>query len=129
MNRKFQGRYLHKVDEKGRLIIPRSFRDLLGMEFTVSKDVDFDCLTIHTIGEMNKIDIEFEGKSKFDKDARDMEREFFSNCYDCNIDKQGRVMIPGWLYELAGINKDVWILGVRNSLEIWDKEKYENRTR
>ena len=129
MNRKFQGRYLHKVDEKGRLIIPRSFRDLLGMEFTVIKDVDFNCLTIHTISEMDKIDNEFDDKSRFDKGARETQREFYSNSYDCTIDKQGRVMIPGWLYEIAGISKEVWVLGVRNSIEIWDKEKYDNRNR
>lgn len=129
MNKKFRGRYLHKLDEKGRLIIPKTYRDLLGLEFIIGKDVNFNCLTIYTNDEMKKINNELEGKSSFDSEARTTQRDFYGNSDDCSVDKQGRIMLPGWLMEMAGINKDVWLVGIGNAIEVWDKEVYENRNK
>lgn len=129
MNKKFRGRYLHKLDEKGRLIIPKAYRDLLGLEFIIGKDVNFNCLTIYTNDEMNKIDTELDGKSSFDSEARKTLREFYGESDECTADKQGRIMLPTWLMEMAGINKDVWLVGIGNAIEVWDKDVYENRNK
>ena len=127
MKRKFRGRYLHKLDEKGRLIIPKPYRDLMGLELVIGKDVAFNCLTIYTGEEVNKIDEELNKKSSFDENARDTKRDFYGNSEDCTMDKQGRIFVPGWLVKMAGINKEVWLVGIGNAIEVWDRESYENR--
>ena len=58
------------------------------------------------------------------KDARKFSRFFFAGAAECDIDKQGRVLIPGNLKEYAGIDKEVVSVGVLNRIEIWSKERW-----
>lgn len=58
------------------------------------------------------------------KDARAFVRFFFSGAVECEIDKQGRVLIPVNLREHARLNEEAVIIGVSNRLEIWDKDTW-----
>ena len=53
-------------------------------------------------------------------------RFFFSGAVECEIDKQGRTLIPPMLREYAGLNKDLVIIGVSTRVELWSQEKWEN---
>ncbi len=58
------------------------------------------------------------------KDARKFSRFFFSGAATCEVDKQGRILIPTVLREFAGLQKDAVLAGVFNRIEIWSKERW-----
>lgn len=119
-----KGEYNHSVDAKGRMIVPSKLREQLGMSFVVTRGVD-GCLFAYPNDEWEI----FEGKLRqlptTDKSARKFKRFFEAGATDCEIDNQGRILLPVVLREFAGITKDVTIVGVGERAEIWSKEKWE----
>jgi MraZ protein len=120
----FMGEYSHSVDAKGRMIMPAKFREQLGDTFVVTKGVD-GCLYVYSQEEWERIEAKFREVNLTTKDARKFMRFFFAGAATCEVDKQGRILIPGVLREFAGLDKDVVLVGVLTKIEIWDKERYE----
>ncbi|MBQ2932154.1 MAG: division/cell wall cluster transcriptional repressor MraZ [Clostridia bacterium] len=115
------GEYYHNLDTKGRVSIPSKFRDDLGGTFVLSKGLD-DCLYAYSVMEWEGFQrdlLELRGK-----DAQKVRRFFFSGASECEIDSQGRVVIPPVFREYAGLKKELVIIGNSNRAEIWDKEKW-----
>ena len=119
----FKGEYNHTVDTKGRLIVPAKFREILGDVFVVTKGLD-GCLFVYPNSEWEKIEEKFREIPLTGKDARKFTRFFFGSAADCELDKQGRVLIPANLREYAGLGKEVVLIGVLNRIEVWSKERY-----
>ena len=119
----FMGEYNHTIDTKGRLIVPSKFREQLGNTFVITKGLD-GCLFVYSNEEWKTIEESFRNKPLTSKDARKYTRFFFAGACDCEVDKQGRILIPSNLREYAGIEKDVVSVGVLNRVEIWSKEKW-----
>ena len=120
----FMGEYNHTVDAKGRLIVPSKFRDQLGDEFVVTKGLD-GCLFVYSSEEWKLIETNFREVSQFSKEARKFARFFFAGATVCEVDKQGRVLLPAVLREFAGIEKEIISAGVVNHIEIWSKERWQ----
>ena len=120
----FMGEYNHTVDTKGRLIVPSKFREQLGNEFVVTKGLD-GCLFVYSKSEWENIEEKFRNVPLTTKDARKFARFFFAGAASCEVDKQGRILLPVVLREYAGIEKDVVSVGVFNRVEIWDKDKWQ----
>ena len=120
----FMGEYNHTVDTKGRLIVPSKFREQLGDEFVVTKGLD-GCLFVYSKSEWENIEEKFRNVPLTTKDARKFARFFFAGAASCEVDKQGRILLPVDLREYAGIEKDVVSVGVFNRVEIWDKDKWQ----
>ena len=120
----FMGEYNHTVDTKGRLIVPSKFREQLGDEFVVTKGLD-GCLFVYSKSEWENIEEKFRNVPLTTKDARKFARFFFAGAASCEVDKQGRILLPVVLREYAGIEKDVVSVGVFNGVEIWDKDKWQ----
>lgn len=120
----FMGEYNHTVDTKGRLIVPSKFREQLGDEFVVTKGLD-GCLFVYSKSEWGNIEEKFRNVPLTTKDARKFARFFFAGAASCEVDKQGRILLPAVLREYAGIEKDVVSVGVFNRVEIWDKDKWQ----
>lgn len=119
----FMGEYNHTVDTKGRLIIPAKFRESLGDEFVVTKGLD-GCLFIYSQEEWKNIEEKFRNTPLTTRDARKFSRFFFAGAATCELDKQGRILIPAVLREFAGLEKDVVLAGVFNKIEIWSKDRW-----
>lgn len=119
----FMGEYSHSIDAKGRLIIPSKFREQLGSEFVVTKGLD-GCLFVYSNGEWARIEENLREKPLTSKDARKFLRFFFAGAASCEVDKQGRILLPANLREYAGIEREVVSLGVYSRVEIWSKERY-----
>ena len=119
----FKGEYSHSVDAKGRIIMPAKFREILGDEFVVTKGLD-GCLFVYPNEEWQNIENKFREIPLTTKDARKFSRFFFAGAADCEVDKQGRVLIPAVLREFAGLSKEVVLVGVLNRIEIWSKERW-----
>ena len=120
----FMGEYNHTVDAKGRLIVPSKFRELLGDEFVVTKGLD-GCLFVYSSEEWKSIEEKFSQVSQFSKDARKFARFFFAGAAICEVDKQGRVLLPATLRKFAGIEKEAVLAGVLNHIEIWSKDRWQ----
>ena len=113
------------MDAKGRLIVPSKFREQLGDEFVVTKGLD-GCLFVYPNEEWQNIEEKFRNVPLTSKDARKFSRFFFAGATTCEVDKQGRILLPAHLREFAGLEKDVVLVGVGSRVEIWSKDKWEN---
>jgi len=120
----FYGEYQHTLDQKGRAIIPSKFREGLGPQFILTKGLD-SCLFAYSLSEWLRIEEKLKALPFTDKDVRSFVRFFFSGASECELDKQGRILVPVNLREYAHLEKDIYILGVSSRVEIWNKLKWE----
>ena len=120
----FMGEYNHTIDAKGRLIIPSKFRELLGEEFVLTRGLD-GCLSIYPMDEWVAFEEKLRALPLTNKDARTFSRFFVAGATTCQLDKQGRILIPQNLRQYAKLQKDLVIVGASNRAEIWDQEKWE----
>ena len=115
------GEYFHNIDAKGRMIFPSKLREELGLKFYVTRWLD-DCLVVFSEEEWQIVCEKIKNQS-FAK-SRDIQRFLFANACMVEPDKQGRILIPQNLRERAGLDKDVAVIGVLNRAEIWDKDRW-----
>ena len=118
------GEYSHSLDTKGRLIMPAKLRQDIGDKFILTKGLD-GCLFAFSQTEWNNFEEKLKGLPLSDKNARNFVRFFLSGATECEIDKQGRFLIPTNLRISANLEKDAIIIGVGTRLEIWNKETWE----
>ena len=121
----FMGEYSHTIDTKGRLIVPSKFREQLGNEFVVTKGLDGG-LFVYPNEEWKNIEEKFRNIPLTTKDARKFSRFFFAGAASCEVDKQGRILLPQVLREFADLSKDVVLVGVLSRIEIWSKERWQD---
>lgn len=119
----FMGEFQHSIDEKGRIIIPAKFRELLGTSFVVTRGLDH-CLFVYPMEEWSLLEQKLKSLPLMKADARAFSRFFFSGATEVEWDKQGRVNLPGNLRQYAKLEKECVIIGVSNRVEIWSKETW-----
>ena len=119
----FMGEYNHTIDAKGRLIIPAKFREALGEEFILTRGLD-GCLSIYPMDEWKSFEEKLKALPLTDKNARAFLRFFVSGATSCELDKQGRILVPSTLREFAGLEKEVVLTGNLTRIEVWSKEKW-----
>lgn len=125
----FYGEYAHYIDKKGRLILPSKFRETAKNHFVekffITRGLD-KCLFMFAEEEWKTVEQKFKSMPFTNQDARKFNRIYFSGAVDLIPDKQGRILVPGYLKEYAGIKRDVVIIGVSNRIEIWGKDQWHN---
>ncbi len=119
----FIGEYRHSIDEKGRLIVPAKLREQLGREFIATKGLD-KCLYLYPMDEWKNVENQLREKVMTDPDSRRIVRFFLAGAVPCEIDKQGRVVLPLQLRDYAGIDREVVLAGMLTRLEIWDEKAW-----
>ncbi|MDD3219504.1 MAG: division/cell wall cluster transcriptional repressor MraZ [Lachnospiraceae bacterium] len=121
----FMGEYSHSIDAKGRLIVPSKFRELLGEEFVLAKGQD-GCLALYPKAEWEHFLEKLQALPLVtNKKAREFTRQLASQAAFCELDKQGRVLVPQKLRAAANLEKDVVLAGNINKIEIWSQEKWD----
>ena len=124
----FYGEYSHSIDKKSRLIIPSRFRDVIkemGIEkFYCTRGLD-ECLFMFPENEWRTQENKFKSMTFTKREVRKFNRLFFSGAVEVETDKQGRILLPSYLKQYAGIKREIMIIGVSNRIEIWSKEKWE----
>jgi MraZ protein len=124
----FYGEFEHSLDKKGRLIIPSKIREAAkshyAEKFFMTRGLD-KCLFIFSEEEWKSQELKFKNISFTKRESRSFNRLFFSGTAEIEFDKQGRILIPKYLKDFAGIKRDVMIIGVSNRIEIWAKEIWE----
>ena len=120
----FMGEYHHSVDEKGRLIIPAKYREILGNHSVMTRGIEH-CIYVYPEEAFTHIVNQLETLPFTKKDARGFTRFFMSGATAAELDKQGRVLIPTPLANYAMLDKEVVIVGAMDRLEIWDKQQWQ----
>ena len=119
----FMGEYNHTVDAKGRLIVPSKFREQLGDEFVVTKGLD-GCLFVYENTEWKALEEKLHALPLTNANARKFSRFFLAGATTCEVDKQGRILLPAVLRDFAGIDKDAVLVGVGSRIEICSKDAW-----
>ena len=121
----FLGMYEHTLDAKGRLVMPRKFRDQLEEGCFVTQGQEH-CLTVWP---PEAFQAEYDRVSSLpatDRRARKYRRSFFGGGADVALDKQGRIPIPENLRAWAGMVKDVTVVGQGHLVEVWATEVWDS---
>jgi MraZ protein len=115
------GEFEHSIDEKNRLTLPAKFRQALSGGVVVTRGMD-GCLYAYARDDWEHVvDSRLAQLDPLSREARVMQRFFFSGAAEGEPDKQGRIVIPPALLEHAGLGREVVVAGVRDHLEIWDR--------
>lgn len=126
----FIGEYQATIDDKGRISIPAKFRGQLKNKIVVTRGLD-NSLFLYTIDEWKKLAEKLASLPISTANTRAFSRLMLAGAMDCDIDKQGRVVLPAYLKEFAKINKKLVFAGLYNRIEIWSEElwaKYKAQT-
>ena len=120
------GEYNHTIDAKGRLSMPSKLRRDMGEAFIVTKGLD-GCLFAFSQEEWKNFETKLKSLPLSDKNARNFVRFFLAGATECEIDKQGRFLIPSNLREAGKLEKEAVIIGVGTRLEIWNKDIWNSK--
>lgn len=119
----FLGEYRHTLDAKNRLIVPAKFRELLSNTFYVTRGLD-GCLAGYTAESWRDQMAQLAKLPSTNRKVRQYVRSITSKAQECKLDSQGRLQLPQFLVDLAGIEKTCVIVGVSDHFEIWSEERW-----
>jgi MraZ protein len=123
----FRGSSIHTLDPKGRLIIPARFRDVIrvgGGDAVMITRMD-KSLFGYTLEGWGKVEERILSMADMSENMRRIRRYFVGGAFDCNLDKQGRVLIPPTLRGYAELEKDIVLVGLLDHFEVWSKDNWE----
>jgi MraZ protein len=122
----FLGQYQHSLDNKGRLTIPVRFRDLLAEGAYITQGFG-PYLMILRASTFRSISERVSGMSLTDPEARSLRRWIFSRGERAEVDRAGRILIPQFLRESAGLAGEAILVGAGDYFEIWTPEEWEKQ--
>lgn len=120
----FRGVSAINLDDKGRLAVPTRYRTELGdccdnqMVVTVGLD---KCLLLYPLPEFEEIERKLVKLPALNKKAKRLQRLLIGHATECELDGQGRFLIPEPLRTFAGLDRRVALIGQGNKFEIWDE--------
>jgi MraZ protein len=121
-----KGTYRHRIDAKGRLPVPAAFRRALaeaGPATVVVTPLD-QCLAAYPLGEWARLEQQLAQLPPFSGPAKAVTRLVASRAVECDLDVQGRVLLPSVLRAAAGLGSEAVVIGVLNRFEIWAPERW-----
>ena len=118
----FIGEYTHTTDEKNRFSLPAKFRKDLGRKVVVTRGKDH-CLYLYPTKTWALISEEVERRGHVESDPR-YARFTFAGAAEVEIDSAGRILIPEFLRDFAGLKSSVAITGVHDRVELWDEKRW-----
>lgn len=125
----FSGKHYYTVDEKGRLMIPAPFREILAAHYSPKlyiTNAAFDrCLHIFPYEEWIKLEEKVRGLPRMLEEVRIFMRRVIASAQECSIDKQGRLLIPAAQREDAEVKGDVVIVGQIEKIELWNRAEWD----
>ncbi len=126
----FRGSFEHTVDSKGRVSVPSKFREIIAdrYEGKLVLALDFDkCLTVYPLEEWERLEAKIRSLPAMKREVKDFMRFLLASATECELDKQGRILIPLAHREHAAITKNVMVVGIIDKIEIWDAKAWEAR--
>jgi len=124
----FIGEYQHNIDDKNRLAMPIKFRAELKAGAVVTRGLD-NCLFVFTKNNWQKLAEKLSNQPLGRADARGFARIMLAGAMDVKLDGLGRILLPDYLKNYAGIQKKVVVAGLYSRLEIWNEENWQKYKR
>jgi MraZ protein len=120
----FIGEYQHSLDPKKRVALPSKFRKELGSNVVVTRGLD-KCLFVYPAKVWKELAEKLGTLPMGESTTRSFVRLMLAGAIDSDVDSQGRVLLPEYLKQYAGLNRNVVVAGLFNRLEIWDEGKWK----
>ena len=120
----FLGRYEYAMDDRGRVPIPPRYRDLFALGAMLNQGPD-PCLRLFTAESFHQQAQLYTSDPAIERSGRMTRHSFFANSFSVELDRQGRILIPGPLRAYARLEGNVVISGAGEWLEIWHPEQFE----
>lgn len=120
----FIGQYQATIDDKGRISIPVKFRTQLKTKVVITRGLD-NSLFLYGMDEWKKLAEKLATLPIATANTRAFSRLMLAGAMDCEVDKQGRIIMPGYLKEFAKIDKKIVFAGLYNRIEVWSEELWE----
>jgi MraZ protein len=123
----FRGSSFHTIDPKGRIIVPARFRDVIkagGADSIMITRMD-SCLFAYAHDQWRKLEQRILHLPEKSEAMRRFQRVFIGGAHDCKCDAQGRVLIPPFLKQYSGLEKEIVLVGVLDRFEIWSRENWD----
>ena len=128
----FRGRSDHNLDGKGRLNIPTRFREVLMKQYKDERLMVFPwqkCLKAYPLARWEELEYNLLNTGKKNPETVKMVRYMVGGVVECQLDKQGRVLLPAKMRIDCGIKKEILVSGMISYFEIWDKTAWEEENR
>lgn len=115
---RFIGRFEHSLDAKGRVILPMKFRPAFEGGGFLSQ-YPSGCLALWTPEQFDRQLDENQERAALGRDERNLVRIWASGSAEVEVDKSGRMPIPGYLRTFAALESDVLVVGAIDRIELW----------
>ena len=124
------GESTHTLDDKSRFVIPRRFqagfdRDADGRTVVIITRGFEGCLALYSQEGFNRVLNQLQTEAFSGPEKRRMQRLFFASSHRTTLDGSGRLLLPEKLRDLAGLERDVVLVGLVDRVEVWPKAKWE----
>ena len=121
----FSGNFAHTIDPKGRVTIPAAYRDALADGFTIGLNNQFAAIALYPRKKWSEKCEQLSKIPESDIKGTRYVRLITGNSFSgCELDGQGRVLLPATLRQKVGMDKAIRFVGMGQYLEIWDEERY-----
>ncbi len=123
----FRGSSFHTIDDKGRIIIPARFRNIIKADDSNGVMISRmdKGLVAYTFEEWRKIESRILSLAEKSSSMRRFRRVFIGGAFECKCDKQDRILIPPTLRQYAELDREIVLVGVLDHFEIWSRENWE----
>jgi MraZ protein len=122
------GTFVRSIDDKLRVALPKRLRDDMvsaeQRDLFVTRNTD-NSLSLYTEQGLMAMAQRLTPASPVQHDVRNFSRLFYSQTERVEVDSQGRFRIPPTLAQMAGLSKDMIMIGVGDHVELWDKQRWE----
>jgi MraZ protein len=119
----FLGEYTHALDLKGRLTIPARFRGELEAGLVVTRGAE-PCLVIYPQEEWVALARRAAQMPTASRTARSYTRRLFGGAHEATLDKMGRILVPSFLRDYAGVTDEAVVVGLNTYIEVWNPERW-----
>lgn len=120
----FLGQFKYTIDSKGRLTIPVRFREELDSGAFLTQGYEQNVM-VYTVDNFERMAQKARSLSATQPEARAVRRMIFGGATEVTLDSSGRILIPEFLREYAGLEGETYIVGAGEYFEIWHAESWE----
>ncbi len=124
---RFRGINNLTLDAKGRMAMPSRYRERLlescGGKLVVTVDPSH-CLLVYPLPEWESIESKLDALPSLNARSRAFQRLLVGHATECELDSQGRILLPGMLREFAALDKKIVLIGQGKKFEIWDEASW-----
>jgi MraZ protein len=121
------GEFEQRLDDKNRVTLPARLRVQFEGGLVCARGLD-GCINVWPLASWEAyVTAQSDRLDSFSREGRALERYLFGGALECELDRQGRVALPAPLVGHASLDKDIVIAGLRDRLEIWDRESWRRQ--